>query len=111
MSDRFIGSTILRIDHLKLGNIYMIVHGQKDLFEGVKSKLILRGFKEENILMAKLDEAGSTGDFVAMVWRPGKPRGIIVSQIAENKQSQNKSSAPGEWEALQQNELYRISLK
>jgi hypothetical protein len=61
--------------------------------------------------MAKLDEASSTGDFVAMVWPPGKPREIIVSQIAENKQSQNKSSAPGAWEALQQNELYRISLK
>jgi hypothetical protein len=79
--------------------------------EGVKSKLILRGFKEENILMAKLDEAGSTGDYVAMVWPPGKPREIIVSQIVENKQSRNKSSAPGAWEALQQNELYRIPLK
>ena len=32
----------------------VIVHGQKDLLEGAKSKLILRGFKEENILMAKL---------------------------------------------------------
>jgi hypothetical protein len=79
--------------------------------EGVKSKLILRGFKEENILMAKLDEAGSTGDYVAMVWPPGKPSEIIVSQIVENKQSQNKSSAPGAWKALQQNELYRIPLK
>ena len=63
--------------------------------EGAKPKLILRGFKEENILMAKLDEAGSTGDCVAMVWPPGKPREIIVSQIVENKQSRNKSSAPG----------------
>ena len=89
--------------------------------EGAKSKLILRGFKEENILMAKLDELavletmlqwfGSTGDYVAMVWPPGKPREIIVSQIVENKQSRNKSSAPGAWEALQQNELYRIPLK
>lgn len=84
----------------------------------MKSKLILRGFKEENILMAKLDEAGSTEDYVAMVWPPGKPSEIIVSQIVENKQSQNKSSAPqnkssapGAWEALQQNELYRIPLK
>lgn len=66
--------------------------------------------------MAKLDEAGSTGDYVAMVWPPGKPSEIIVSQIVENKQSQssapqNKSSAPGAWEALQQNELYSIPLK
>lgn len=111
MPDRFIGSTILRIGHMKLGNIYVIVHGQKDLFEGVKSKLILGGFKGENVLMAKLDEAGNTGDYVAMVWPPGKPREIIVSQIVENKQSQNKSSAPGAWAALQQNELYRIPLK
>jgi hypothetical protein len=46
-----------------------------------------------------------------MVWPPGKPSEIIVSQIVENKQSQNKSSAPGAWKALQQNELYRIPLK
>jgi hypothetical protein len=111
MPDRFIGRTILRIHNLKSGNIYVIVHGQKDLLEGVKSELILRGFKEENILMAKLDEAGNTGDYVAMVWPPGKPREIIVSQIVENKQSQDKSLAPGAWEALQQNELYRIPLK
>jgi hypothetical protein len=46
-----------------------------------------------------------------MVWPPGKPSEIIVSQIVENKQSQNKSSAPGAWKPLQQNELYRIPLK
>jgi hypothetical protein len=48
--------------------------------KGVKSKLILGGFKEENILMAKLNEAGNTGDYIAMLWPPGKPHEIIVSQ-------------------------------
>lgn len=89
----------------------MIVHGQKDLLRGVISELILKGFEEENILMAKLDEAGSVGDYVAMVWPPGRPQEIIVSQIVENTQSQHKSSAPGAWEALQRKELYRIPLE
>lgn len=88
----------------------MIVHGQKEIFEGVTSKLVLKGFKKESILMAKLDEAGSIGDYVALVWPPGRPQEIIVCQIVDDKQSQESSSAPGAWEAIQQKELYRIPL-
>lgn len=101
----------LRIDSLKPGNVHVIVHGQKDLLEGVIPKLLLKGFRKEDILMARLDEAGQIGDYVAMVWPPGKPQEIIVSQIVGNNQSHEKSSAPAAWEALQQKELYRIPLR
>ena len=89
----------------------MIVHGQRDILECVISKLLLKGFRKEDILMARLDEAGQIGDYVAMVWPPGKPQEIIVSQIVGNNQSHEKSSAPAAWEALQQKELYRIPLR
>ena len=89
----------------------MIVHGQKDLLEAVIPKLLLKGFRKEDILMARLDEAGQIGDYVAMVWPPRKPEEIIVSQIVGNNQSHEKSSAPAAWEALQQKELYRIPLR
>jgi hypothetical protein len=89
----------------------VIVHGQKELLEDVTSKLLSKGYKKEDIFTAKLDEAGQIGDLVAMVWPPGRPQEIIVSQIVENSQPHEKSSAPGAWEALQQNELYRIPLR
>jgi hypothetical protein len=100
-----------RIDSLKSGNVHVIVHGQKDLLEGVISKLLLKGFRKEDIIMARLDEAGQIGDYVAMLWPPGKPQEIIISQIVENNQSHEKSLAPAAWEALRQKELYRIPLR
>jgi hypothetical protein len=61
--------------------------------------------------MARLDMAGNVGDYVAMVWPPDRPQGIIVSQISENKLAQCNPSAPGGWQDVQQNELYRIPLE
>jgi hypothetical protein len=89
----------------------VIVHGQTNLMTEVIAKLVLRGFKEENIKMARLDMTGTVGDYVAMVWPPGRPREIIVSQIGEGKIAQSNPSAPGVWQDVQQNELYRIPLE
>ena len=88
----------------------MIVHGQKELFEIIKSKLLLKGFKEERIIKAKLDEAGNIGEYVALAWPPGRPQEIIVNRIVDEKQAQESTSAPGAWESVQQKELYRIPL-
>lgn len=52
----------------------MIVHGQTTLLKDVIAKLILKGFKEESIQLAILDEAGKVGDYVAMVWPSGRHR-------------------------------------
>jgi hypothetical protein len=77
----------------------------------VIAKLVLKGFKEENIKKARLDMAGNIGDCVAMVWPPGRPQEIIVSQIGESKTTQSNPSAPGVWQDVQQKELYRIPLE
>ncbi len=107
----FIGSSLSKTDILNTEtNVYVIVHGQKDLLGRVTSALVLKGFKYESIQMARLDEAGRVGDYVAMVWPPGRPREIIVSKIVENTQSQSIPSAPGAWEGIKQSELYRIAL-
>lgn len=89
----------------------MIVHGQTNLLTEVVAKLVLKGFKEENIQTARLDMAGNVGDYVAMVWPPGRPQEIIVSQIGENKLAQRNPHAPGGWQDVQQNELYKIPLE
>jgi hypothetical protein len=91
--------------------VHVIVHGRKDLLERIISKLVLKGFKNEDILVARMDEAGQIGDYVAMAWPPVGPQEVVISQIVGNNQLQEKkSSAPGAWEAIEQNELYRISL-
>jgi hypothetical protein len=46
-----------------------------------------------------------------MVWPPGRPQEIIVSQIGESKLAQSNPSAPGVWQDVQQKELYRIPLE
>jgi hypothetical protein len=107
----FIGSKNKRTDNLKPGDVYVIVHGQTNLMIEVIAKLVLKGFKEENIKKARLDMAGNIGDYVAMVWPPGRPQEIIVSQIGESKTTQSNPSAPGVWQDVQQKELYRIPLE
>ena len=90
--------------------MHVIVHGHRDLLERITSELVSKGFSKEDILAARLDEAGQIGDYVAMAWPPVKPQEIVISQIVGNNQPQ-KSFAPGAWEAIQQNELYRIPLE
>jgi hypothetical protein len=99
----------LRIISLTSGKVHVIVHGHRDLLERIISKLILKGFRKDDILAARLDEAGQIGDYVAMAWPPIKPQEVVISQIVGNNQPEG-SFAPGAWEAIQQNELYRISL-
>ena len=99
-----------RIISLTSGKVHVIVHGHRDLLERIISKLVLKGFRKDDILAARLDEAGRIGDYVAMAWPPVKPREVVISQIVGNNQPEEKSFAPGAWEAIQQNELYRISL-
>ena len=91
--------------------MHVIVHGHRELLDRVISELVLKGFRKDDILAARLDEAGQIGDYVAMAWPPVKPQEVVISQIVGNNQLQEKSFAPGAWEAIQQNELYRIPLE
>ena len=96
---------------LTSGKVHVIVHGHRDLLDRVISELVLKGFMKDDILAARLDEAGQIGDYVAMAWPPVKPQEVVISQIVGNNQPQEKSFAPGAWEAIQRNELYRIPLE
>jgi hypothetical protein len=96
---------------LTSGKVHVIVHGHRDLLDRVISELVLKGFRKDDILAARLDEAGQIGDYVAMAWPPVKPQEVVISQIVGNNQPQEKSFAPGAWEAIQRNELYRIPLE
>ena len=51
-------------------NVHIIVHGRMALFEKVKDLLGKKGFDIQKMKLASLEEAGKTGEYVAMLWPP-----------------------------------------
>jgi|SRR6476646_4381401 len=90
-------------------NVYLIVHGRKQVLEEVKEKLVLKGFEKEKMQIASLERAGNKGEYVAMIWPPSSPKEIIVSEITEIGVT-GRSDGMGAWASVNQNELYRIPL-
>jgi hypothetical protein len=89
--------------------VHVIVHGQKPMFESVKSKLVTSGFKSEQMVMADMNKPGNTGDYVAMLWPPMAPNEIIISEIIDLNNTNGRGM--GAWATVNQKELERISLK
>ena len=89
-------------------NVHVIVHGQKQLFETVKSKLGDIGLKTEKLSLADMNKPGNEGDYVAMLWPPMAPTEIILSQIIDF--SGTKGRGMGVWANVNQKELQRVPL-
>lgn len=88
-------------------NVYVIVHGQKQHFEKIESKLVQFGFSKDKIIPANMQETGNSGDYVAMIWPPIKPTEIILSEIINFN---GNGPGKGAWASLNKKELDRISL-
>ena len=86
--------------------IHLIVHGQHQLIEPTKDKLIATKFLRENMQPASLDKAGDIGDYVAMLWPPMGPKEIVVSQITGT--GSNSGQGMGAWASITQKELFRV---
>jgi hypothetical protein len=89
-------------------NVHIIVHGQKQFFESVKSKLSNAGFKTEQMILADMNKPGNQGDYVAMLWPPMAPKEIVISQIIDFKGTNGRGM--GAWASVNQKELQRIPL-
>src|ERR671933_2031408 len=90
--------------------IHLIVHGQHQLIEPTKDKLVATKFLRENMQPASLDKAGDIGDYVAMVWPPMAPKEIVVSQITGTGSSDSGGQGMGAWASIIQKELFRMPL-
>jgi hypothetical protein len=88
-------------------NVYVIVHGNRQIFDQVKSRLIEKNIKEENIAMASLEKAGEIGEYVAMIWPPMAAKEIIISEIVGTNA---EGKGMGAWGSIDQKELFRIPL-
>lgn len=89
-------------------NVYVIVHGQKQLFETVKSRIGDFGLKTEKLVLADMNKPGNEGDYVAMVWPPMAPTEIVLSQIIDFNGTDGRGM--GAWATVNQKELQRIPL-
>ena len=66
-------------------NVYLFLHGRKDLKEEAENILITLGFSKENIIPASSENVGDVGDYMAMLWRPPRPDQIKIQLITEVK--------------------------
>jgi hypothetical protein len=87
--------------------IHVIVHGNRQNYDKVKSMLIEKQLNEEKISMASLEKAGEIGEYVAMTWPPMGAKEVIVSEIVgTNAEGQGM----GAWGSIEQKELFRFTL-
>ena len=95
--------------------VHIIVHGRMALFDKVKNLLEKKGFDAQKMKLASLEEAGKTGEYVAMLWPPWDPKEIILSEITKlNASSDQKQPATtmamGAWTTVGQKEISRIEI-
>ena len=87
--------------------IYVIVHGNRQNYDKVKSILLEKKIKEEKISMASLEKAGEIGEYVAMTWPPMAAKEVIVSEIVG---TDAEGQGMGAWSTIEQKELFRHPL-
>ena len=75
--------TGVKIDPKK--NVFLFLHGRKDLQEEAENILLTLGFPKENIILASSKNVGGVGDYMAMLWRPPRPDQIKIQLITEVK--------------------------
>ena len=87
--------------------IYVIVHGNRQNYDKVKSILLEKELNEEKISMASLEKAGEIGEYVAMTWPPMAAKEVIVSEIVGTN---GEGQGMGAWSTIEQKELFRVPL-
>jgi len=87
--------------------IYVIVHGDRQNYDKVKSILLEKKLNEEKISMASLEKAGEIGEYVAMTWPPMAAKEVIVSEIIGTNA---EGKGMGAWGSIEQKEIFRIPL-
>ena len=95
------------IDQTK--DVYLFIHGQKDLEEKSINLLVENGFPKEKIILAKKEEAGKIGDYVAMLWMPPTPDHIKIQKISKVEPTDD-SGMMGVWKGATMDTLFEIKL-
>ncbi len=91
-------------------DIYLFLHGRKDLKEEAETILIALGFSKENIIAASSENVGGVGDYMAMLWRPPRPDQIKIQQITEVKDVEPDKMF-GRWKGVLKKDINSFPIK
>lgn len=91
-------------------DVYLFLHGRKDLQEEAEGVLITLGFTKDNIIVASSKNVGDVGDYMAMLWRPPRPDQIKIQQITEVKDVEPDKMF-GLWKGVLKKDIDSFSLK
>ncbi len=91
-------------------NIYLFVHGRRDLQEKAENALIEKGFSKEKIVMAVPNKVGEVGEYMAMLWPPPAPNHIKIQQITKVEEVEPEGVI-GLWKGVSQDDLDSIPLE
>lgn len=96
-----------QIDSAK--QIYLFVHGRRDLEQKAVEALISKGFSKDKIVSAKPDVVGTVGDYMAMLWMPPNPDHIKVQKITKVEEVKPEGMI-GLWKGVSKEDLFTVKL-
>ena len=91
-------------------SIYLFVHGKKDLEGTAKNLLVKNGFLDEKIIIAKSNEVGNVGEYMAMLWAPNNPSTIKIQKIIKVDKVEKPEGVLGLWKGVTWDDIFEIPL-
>ena len=91
-------------------DVYLFVHGRKDLVEKSTEALVSKGFLPEKIIQALSEKTGNVGDYMAMLWMPPNPDHIKVQQITAVDPNVEPKDMTGAWAGVSKDDLFTVKL-
>ena len=88
-------------------NIYLFVHGRRDLQEKAENAVIAKGFAKEKIIMAQPNKVGEVGEYMAMLWPPPAPDQMKFQQITKIEEVEPEGII-GLWGGVSQDDIESI---
>jgi len=90
-------------------DVYLFLHGRKDLKEKANAALASKGFASEKIIMALPNKVGNVGDYMAMLWMPPNPDHVKIQQITKVEEVEPEGMV-GLWKGVSKDDIDTIAL-
>lgn len=89
--------------------VYLFVHGRRDLEQKAVEALASKGFAKDKIISAKPDAVGAVGDYMAMLWMPPNPDHIKIQKITKVDPVKPEGMI-GLWKGVSKEDLFTVNL-
>lgn len=90
-------------------DVYLFVHGRRDLQQKSIDALVSKGFTKDRIISALPNKVGQVGDYMAMLWMPPNPDHIKIQKITKIEPVE-PSGMIGFWKGVSTEDLFTIPL-